>query len=78
MSKSFTLNWEDFRSSLITILFTSLVVMGLDIIAVGDINKVNYNAVINTGIIAGITGIVSLLKSFLTNSQGKLAGIKIK
>lgn len=78
MSKFFNLNATDIKSALVNTVLMAIGVMMANVVAVGDISKVDYFAVINTGIIAGMTGLVTLIKDLLTNSQGKLAGIKIK
>ncbi len=74
-SNFFTINWVNIQGALISGLLMALVATGGYIIGVGDIFKLNAHALVNTGVMAGLTAVVSLLKSLLTNSQGVFLGI---
>ena len=77
-SKFMTVSWLDVKSALVTGVIMALAVVISDILVTGNIFTIDWYALLNTGVIAFLTAMVSLLKSLLTTSEGKIAGVKIK
>lgn len=71
----FTLNLASFKSALISTLLMVVVAMAGYIIGLGDIFSIDLKVLTNIGVMALLTGIVSLIKNFLTSDSGKFAGI---
>jgi len=70
----FELNIESFKSALVsTVLMAVLGVAGY-VISLGDIFQIDWKALANVGAMSLLTGIVSLIKNFLTSSSGVFAG----
>ncbi len=69
---------HEFHSAIVSAILMALIVVMVDIIAAGNIFTLDWYALANAGVIALLTGLVSALKSLLTNSKGKIVGIKIK
>lgn len=70
-----TINKETLKSALVsTILMGILAVLGY-ILQVGDVFKLEWHDLINIGVMALLTGLVSLIKTVLTSSDGVFAGI---
>lgn len=78
MSKTFTLNWTDVKSALITVILGALVVLLIEIIDANNIYALDWKTIINDAVIALLMGLVSIIQSLLTNSKGVIAGIKVK
>jgi len=66
------------KSALVSTVLMAVLVVLTNIIAAGNVFKLDWYALANAGIIALFTGFVSLLKSLLTTSSGTIAGIQIK
>ena len=71
----FQVDFEGLKSALVsTILMAVLGVAGY-IIGLGDIFQIDWRALANVGVMALLTGVVSLIKNFLTSDSGKFANI---
>lgn len=71
----FTLDKSNIVSALVYAILMALVSMGIYIIEVGDIFALNSHVLINSGVLAFVTGIVSLIKNLLTDNAGKFLGV---
>lgn len=63
------------KSALVSVVLAVVISMGGYIIGVGDVFKLDWHALVNSGVLAGVVGIVSLAKSYGTTSSGKFLGI---
>lgn len=52
-----------------------IVSMGIYIIGVGNIFALDAHVLINSGVLAAVTGLISLLKNYLTDNAGKFLGV---
>lgn len=78
-TKFFKVSWADVWSALVSGLIMALIVIITNILAIGDIFKLDWAVLINAGVIAFLTSIVSFLKSLLTTDSGKFIGlVKVK
>lgn len=68
-------SWTDFKGALVSGIIMALLAMCIYIMQIGNIFEIDTQNLINIGVMAGITSIVSLLKSTLTNDNGKFAGV---
>jgi hypothetical protein len=71
----FTLNLASFKSALVSTVLMAIVAMAGYIIGLGDLWKIDLHSLTNIGVMALLTGIVSLIKNFLTSDAGNFAGI---
>lgn len=69
------LNLEIVKSALVSTVLMAILSMAIYIVGLGDIFKVNWLVLVNTGVLAFLTGCISIIKSLLTNEDGKFAGI---
>ena len=76
-SPTFTLNWLDIKNALVYGVLTAIVVVIIEILNARTIFGLDWKMIANDGVIALLGVFVSALKSFLTNSNGVIAGIKI-
>jgi len=70
----FQLNWESVKSAIVSAALMAIVAMAGYVIGLGDIFKVEYQPLVNIGVMSFLTGLVSLIKNFLTSNSGKFAG----
>ena len=77
-SPTFTLNWLDIKKALVYGVITAIVVVIIEILNAHTIFGLNWKTLANDGVIALLGVFVSALQSFLTNSNGVIAGIKIQ
>lgn len=79
MSKIFRVSWVDVLDALVFGLLTGLVVIGTEMIAAKTIWGLDWRTLLNSGVIAFVGVITAFIKTLLTTSTGKFAGvIKIK
>lgn len=71
----FSLSKENVKSALVYTVLTAVVSMGMYVVGVGDVFKVDAHTLINSGVMAFIIGIVSLLKNLLTDKAGNFLGM---
>lgn len=77
-SKLFQFKWLEVKSAVISGLLMALLVIASSIIASGSIYGLNWSNLLDVGVMAFITSMVSLIKSILTNEVGEFLGTKIK
>jgi len=74
-----TINLTNIKSALVSVCLMAILSGSVYIIESGDIFAINWRTLVNIGSIALLTGIVSIIKSLLTNSNGVFAGsVKVK
>jgi hypothetical protein len=79
MKDLFKINITEIKSAFVTTFLTAVLSMSLYIIGIGDIFLIDVKVIINVGVISALTGLVSIIKSFLTTSDGNFIGsVKIK
>ena len=79
MQKLFSINLVEVQSAIIYGLMTALGAVLAYIVGIGDIFKIDPRSVINIATISFSITIISLIKNFLTDSEGKFVGlIKVK
>jgi len=72
---TFTLNGASFKSALVSAILLAVLAILAYIIGLGDLWKIDLRTLVNIGGIALATGIVSLIKNFLTSNNGSFLGI---
>lgn len=75
MSKLFTVNMVNIKSALMFALLIAVIEVLVYVIGVGDVFALDFKAVVNALVFPFLGAVLSLLKSFLTTSGGKFAGI---
>lgn len=70
----FSISWLNVKSALVSALITAILAMASYIIGVGDIFHLDSHSLVNIGVLAALTTVVSLIKSFLTNENGTFVG----
>lgn len=78
MSKFTPVSWLDVKSAIASGLIMAFIFVAGVVISSGDIFSLNWKSLLNIGIIAFLTSMVSFLKSLFTTEDGRLAGVKIK
>lgn len=73
-----TLSWVNIKSAFVTFIYFAILAMGGYVVGIGDIFKIDLHALVNVGVMAGLAGMVSLLKALTTSSTGKALGMQIK
>lgn len=76
-SSMLTLSWINIKSALVSGVITTVLGIAGYIIGVGDIFKLDTHTLLNVGALAGLTTIVSIIKSFLTTETGSVAGVQV-
>ena len=66
------------KSALVSIGIAMVISVGGYITGVGDVFKLDWHVLINTGVLSLVVGIVSLCKSYGITPEGKFLGIQIK
>lgn len=74
MGKIFTINWLNVKSALVTGILTAVLAIAVYLVSLGDVYKANTHDLVNVGSLALLTTLISLIKSFLTTSDGKFLG----
>lgn len=72
MSNIFNVSWKDVMGACFS---TVIVAVFSYIVSIADVWAISFHTIVNIAVIAGIG---SLLKSFLTTSEGKIAGVQVK
>ena len=79
MSKIFQINGKDIVSAMVSGLLMGLLVVLVEIVQTGSIWGLEWKTLLNLGILAVITSMISFLKSLLTTDSGNFLGkVKIK
>lgn len=71
----FELSWTNIKSALIYGLLSGFLAIALYAINIGDVFNLDWKALVNSGVFGFLIVIVSLVKNFLTNTDGKFLGI---
>lgn len=67
------------KNALVWVVLTAISSILIYIIGVGDVFNLDTKALINIGAMSLFNGLLSLIKSLMTNNEtGKIAGIKVK
>lgn len=66
------------KSALISTVLMALLTTLAYVVSQGDIFTLDYKALANVGVMSLFTGIVSLIKNYLTKPDGTIGGVKIK
>lgn len=74
MNNLFTINWVNVKSALVSVVLAVILATAGYVIGLGDVFKIETHALVNVAVMAGLVGIVSLIKSYLTDSNGKFVG----
>ncbi len=70
-----TLTISNFYSALVSTILMGILAVAGYVLQVGDIWKLDWHTLVNIGIMAILTGFVSLLKTVLTSDNGVFAGV---
>lgn len=70
----FSISWVNIKSAMVSTVLTAFLSMAVYIVSLNDIFVINYRTLINIGAISLLTGIISLIKSFLTTDTGRFLG----
>jgi hypothetical protein len=73
-NKIFSINWTNIKSAIISTVLTAILAMAVYVVSLNDIFVINLHTLINIGSISLLTGIISLIKSFLTTDTGRFLG----
>lgn len=72
-------NLEILKSALVSTVLMAVLAMAMYVLNLGDVFKIEVHSLVNVGVMALLTGVVSLIKSLLTDSEGKFVGkMKVK
>lgn len=71
----FQINKEGVKSALVSVGLMAVLGVAGYIIGLGDVFAIDLKALVNVGVMALLTGVVSLIKNFLTSDSGKFAGL---
>ncbi len=75
MSTIFNISLTNLKSAIVFAILTAVVAMMIYVIGLGDIFLVDTRTIVNIGAMSLLNGILSLLKSFLTNANGEFLGV---
>lgn len=70
-----TLDSSNIKSAIVYAFLMGIFSMAIYVVGVGDIWAIDAHVLINSGVLAFVTGIISLVKNLLTDNSGKFAGI---
>lgn len=66
------------KGALVSTVLMAILSIIVYILGVGDIFAVDVKVLVNVGVMSLLAGIASLLKAVLTDSTGRVAGIKVR
>lgn len=66
------------KSALVSGVIMGVLAMATYIVGLGDVFKIDVHSLVNVGALAVLTAVVSLIKSYLTTSDGAFLGVQIK
>ena len=75
MNKIFTISWQDLGDAIAIGIIFGLMAVGGYVLNNGDLFTLDVHTLFNTFGLAVIGSIVGLLKNFLTDENGKFAGL---
>jgi hypothetical protein len=73
-----TLNLTSLQSALVSTVLMAILAVAAYIIALGNIFAIDWKVMLNLGALSLLTGLVSLIKNYLTTPQGTVAGVQVK
>lgn len=72
------MNKTNIKSAFVSMMLMGILATAGYIIGIGDVFKIDWHALINTGVMAILAGVVSLIKSMGTSDRGTFVGIQVK
>lgn len=72
------INLISIKSALVSTVLMAILTVATYIISIGNIFNINWYTMVNLGAMSLLAGLVSLIKQYLTNSDGKAVGIQVK
>lgn len=66
---------NNIKSALVSTFLMAIIAMAGYAVGVGNIFKLDTHALVNSGVMAFLTGLISLIKSWLTDYNGKFLGV---
>jgi len=69
-----TLDFTAVKSALVSTVLMAILTMSGYVIGLGDVSKIDGHTLLNLGVMSLLTGLVSLIKNFLTTNDGKFLG----
>lgn len=70
--------WISIKSALFSGLLMGVLAIAGYIVGVGDVFQIDPHALVNAGVMAALTTLISLVKSGLTDRNGTIAGVQVK
>ena len=70
----FKLSWADVKSALVSAFIVAFFAAAAYVVGVGDLFAINIHTLVNVTTLAGLTAVVSLIKSLLTTTSGNFVG----
>lgn len=74
-SNMFTLSKENIMSAVVYVVLTAFLGLLAYVVGIGDVYKIDFHSVVNIFSIAIATGLVSIIKNFLTDNSGAFLGV---
>ena len=71
----FSINWTNIKSAFVSVVLTAVLSVLVYIVSVGDIFILDAHKMANIGALSLLTGLISIIKSFLTTDSGHFLGI---
>ncbi len=72
------MNSTNLKSALISAMLMALIGIITYVLGVGNIFDLDFHSLLNIGVIAFLTGLVSYFKSSMTTSTGTFGGVQIR
>ena len=71
----FKLSWVHIKSALVHGVLWGLLIVGMQVIEIGNVFALDWRALLNAGVLAFLGAVVSLLKNMLTTNKGNFVGV---
>lgn len=71
----FEISWINIKSALVYGVLSGLLAIASYAISIGDVFNLDLKVLINAGVFGFLVVVVSLIKNFLTNADGKFLGV---
>lgn len=68
------MNFTNIKSALVSAVLMAILTVAGYVISLGNIFAIDWKVMANLGVISLLTGLVSLIKNYLTNDDGKFVG----
>ncbi len=69
------MDFTNIKSALVSVGLAVVLATAGYIISLGDVFKIEIHTFINVAVMAALVGVVSLVKSYMTDENGKFAGV---